>query len=392
MPHSTAKALNLPIPSLVDREFSLRLKNKIIDKIKAEGDIAFSQYMQMALYENGLGYYVSGLRKFGEQGDFVTSPEISSLYGQTLARQIAEIFSNSTIDKVFELGAGTGKLAVDILTELSALNALPSNYIILDVSAEMQQRQKQQIAKQLPKLIERVTWLSEWPENINAVVIANEVLDAMPVERFLHHQDKISRQYVSVENNELKLVYKNADDEYSQQVKNKLEHNQQPYMSELSKNYQAWFSSLHNAINTGVLLFIDYGYPRKEYYLAERQQGTLMCFYRHHAHDDALLNPGLQDITAFVDFTSVVESATDAGFDFEGFVSQSDFLLANGITDILKLKMKNLDEITNYEYAKQLKQLTLPGEMGERFKVMGFSKNYQPEIKGFERNDQSHLL
>jgi SAM-dependent MidA family methyltransferase len=201
MPHSNAKSTQLPIPSKSDSEFSNKLKEKIINRIKTEGDLPFIDYMNMALYEEGLGYYVSGLRKFGAQGDFVTSPEISTLFGQTLAKQIAEVFDNSAINNVFELGAGTGKLAVDILTELSALNNLPDVYYILDISGEMQQRQQQLLAEKCPSLIIKVKWIKAWPEGLNAVVVANEVLDAMPVERFLHYEDNVLRQFVSVKDN-----------------------------------------------------------------------------------------------------------------------------------------------------------------------------------------------
>ena len=392
MPHSNAKSTQLPIPSKSDSEFSNKLKEKIINRIKAEGDLPFIDYMNMALYEEGLGYYVSGLRKFGAQGDFITSPEISTLFGQTLAKQIAEVFDNSAINNVFELGAGTGKLAVDILTELSALNNLPDVYYILDISGEMQQRQQQLLAEKCPSLIIKVKWINAWPEDLKAVVVANEVLDAMPVERFLHFEDNVLRQFVSLKDNKLVFKFKNADDVFSTQVLSKLKHKAQPYLSEMNPHYLGWFSALFDALNSGVLLFIDYGYPQKEYYLEERQQGTLVCFYRHHAHDDVLLNPGLQDITAFVDFTAVVESATEAGLDFEGFVAQGDFLLSNGITNVLKNQNAKLDDVQTLNYAKQLKQLTLPGEMGERFKVIGFSKNYQPEITGFANNDQSYRL
>ncbi len=392
MLHSNPNPFDLPKPHTEDRQYSDRLLTVIKAEIQKKQRIPFSRFMEMALYYPGLGYYVSGLKKFGKAGDFITAPEISPLFSRTLARQLEQIFDNSSIRSVLELGAGSGKLAVTLLKTLEKRQKLPDHYYILDVSSEMQQRQKQAIKESIPHLLDRVVWLQHWPEKQKVVVIANEMLDAMPVERFLYHNGSLMMQMVTEKEGQLVFDYSPASRQIKNLLLDKLVNLPQPYLSEINLNYFPWFQSLFEALEQAVLFFIDYGYPEREYYLPERNQGTLQCFYQHRHHDDVFYYPGLQDITVSVNFTAVAQAATDAGFDYEGFVSQGDFLFNNGIIEIMQQENANVPQQQALQLAQQLKQLTLPGEMGEKFKVIGFSKNYQPEIQGFDQNDQSHTL
>ena len=392
MLHSTPNPFDLPKPHTEDRQYSDKLLSRIKAEIQQQKAIPFSRFMEMTLYYPGLGYYVSGLRKFGKSGDFITAPEVSPLFAQTLARQLEQIFTASSINTILELGAGSGKLAVSLLQTLEKRQKLPDKYYILDVSSDLQQRQKQAIEKQVPHLLPRVAWLQQWPQNLNAVVIANEVLDAMPVERFLYNNNQLMLQYVTEKKGQLVFDYQPAGESIIRALADKLPTLPQPYLSEINLHYFPWFQSLFDALEQAVLFFIDYGYPEREYYLPERNQGTLQCFYQHRLHDNVFFYPGLQDITASVNFSAVVQAASDAGFCHEGFVSQGDFLFNNGIIEVLQQESANVTQQQALQLAQQVKQLTLPGEMGEKFKVIGFSKNYQPEIQGFDRNDQSHTL
>lgn len=356
--------------------------------------ISFDRYMQLALYEPSLGYYASGSQKFGEQGDFITSPEVGPLFAQTLAQPIAQLLNKMVDAVIIEFGAGSGKLAADLLQALSSINKLPEKYYIVELSAELQQRQKLTIQQKNPLLINHVEWLSELPNTkINAVVLANEVLDAMPVKRFKLHENKVYELGVETNDQQLKLSYRIADEQLTEQVK-RLEIEsigQTEYCSEINLNIKPWLKAVADSLNQAAIYLIDYGYPRSEYYAEERCMGTFIGYYRHRSMDAPLWYPGLQDLTAFVDFTEVAEAALEAGLDVDGFTSQGNFLINCNITGVLE-RTETKTEIEHLQLVQQMKTISLPGEMGERFKVIGLSKGLDENVPGFEVRDFRYRL
>ncbi|NOQ89198.1 MAG: hypothetical protein GQ550_09760 [Gammaproteobacteria bacterium] len=367
---------------------------------QADGWIRFSEFMNISLYEPGLGYYSGGLQKFGHKGDFITAPEVSPLFGQCLAGQVAEIFQNFRHESdekpvVIEFGAGSGILAVDILLQLEKLGSLPEQYLILELSVELQCRQKEIIKNKVPHLLNRVQWLDQLPDDVvTAVVIANEVLDAMPVECFRVNNGEIEVLMVTVENEKLVSSYV-TDTSANDKINSIRERSEieltDGYVSEFNPAIHGWLSALENKIKSAVILLIDYGYNEKEYYHPDRTDGTLMCYYRHKAHDDYFWWPGLQDITAFVNFTDVAYSAVDSGLEVAGYTTQAAFLLANGLSDLHASQVT--DEVQQQvKLSQQIKTLTLPSEMGDRFKVMAITKNYEAPLKGFSMLDLRNRL
>jgi len=389
--------LDLPEPGHDEKQYSQKLVKLISKEITAAGGwIDFARYMELVLYAPGLGYYSGGTQKFGEQGDFITAPEVSPLFAQTLANPVSQVLQSMGGGDVVEFGAGSGVLAADLLQALKNKNILPERYLIIELSAELKQRQKQTIERHLPELMDRVIWLDSLPEKpIKAVVLANEVLDAMPVQRFIKTETGFEVLGVGCSDDVLVLQNKKANDELSQFTKN-IENDlgnkfQQGYTSEVNLNIKPWLQSIEQIIQQGAVYLIDYGYPRSEYYLPERHMGTLMCYYKHRSHDSVLWNPGLQDITAFVDFTAVAEAAVDVGFDVNGFTSQGNFLLNTGLSQLVESQMSD-DLKKQLPLVQQMKTLTLPSEMGERFKVMGLNKGLEILTPGFEFRDARDRL
>ncbi len=398
LPINSLSSPQLPQPSTDAIEQSVLLQNKIINEInKNNGKITFAEYMRLALYAPGLGYYSAGSQKFGKSGDFVTAPEISPLFGYALAKQCQEIFLNSDVKSLFEIGAGTGILAATLLIELEKLNCLPDHYLILEISADLRQRQYETVLNKCPHLMSRMQWISEWPNKpINGIIIANEVLDAMPVHRFYLDNNVISEFYVIYENDqfnwslqapssaELAIAIEHIKQTYLPQINN--------YATEINLAMPSWIKQLSDCLNHGVILLMDYGFPSAEYYLADRNNGTLMCYYRHRAHDNPFLWPGLQDITAHVDFTRVAEAASNAGLSLSGYNSQAGFLLGCGVLDYFEQPINSMDNIDQFNLQQQFKQLTLPSEMGEIIKVIGFTRDLNISLRGFSLQDRQYNL
>jgi len=390
------QTLDLPNPTIDEVEHSRKLgeviKQEIVD---AGGWIDFEHYMQLALYAPGLGYYTGGAQKFGEQGDFITSPEVSPLFAQTLANPVSKLLEKIPVAKIIEFGAGSGKLAADLLLALQALKKLPEKYLIIELSVELQQRQRETILQKIPDLLDRVQWLSRLPEtSINAIVIANEVLDAMPVKRFTLKDKKVKLLGVEVRDLELQLSYKKADDEFIEKLESleiEINNADLTYSSEVNLHIRPWVKSLSQCTNMAAVYLIDYGYPRSEYYSEERHMGSFLGYYQHRAIDAPLWYPGLQDLTAFVDFTEVAEAAIENGFDVDGFTSQGNFLINAGLAEVVE-HVKPEAEIPHLQMVQQMKTLSLPGEMGERFKVIGLSKGLDENIPGFELRDFRYRL
>lgn len=379
---------SLPTPSPEAAAHSQHLQQFICDEIATHGGwISFARYMELALYAPGLGYYAAGATKFGAAGDFTTAPERSHLFGRTVAQQVAQVLRETGGD-VLEVGAGSGKLACDVLLELQRLDALPTRYAILELSATLQARQREQIAAQAPHLLERVQWLERLPQNFSGVMLGNEVLDAMPVHLVMHKDGVWLERGVSA--NEPGFVWQDRPIVAGvlQQAAQSLEVPDN-YLTEINLAAPAFIASLADCMTRGIVLMIDYGFPCAEYYHPQRNQGTLMCHYRHHAHGEPFFWPGLQDITAHVDFSAIANSAPD--LQLLGYTSQANFLINCGITDLLT--ETSPEDVANYlPLANQAQYLLSPAEMGELFKVIALGKGLELPLLGFSRGDQRHRL
>ena len=381
---------SLPLPSPEAQAHSEQLCRLIHHDIALQGGwIPFSRFMELALYAPGLGYYSAGSCKLGTAGDFVTAPEISPLFGRTLARQIIEIMAQST-PHILELGAGSGKLAVDVLSELERQNSLPERYDILEVSADLRARQQALLHEHLPHLANRVHWLNTLPDSISGVLIANEVLDALPVHLVRWTDARIIERGVASDGTQFvwqeRLPQIPALHHLAQQISVP-----DDTLSEISLAARGLVSSLSARLRQGVLLFIDYGFGAREYYHPQRNCGTLMCHYRHHAHDDPFYLPGLQDITSHVDFTAVAEAAIDAELHLYGYTTHAHFLINCGIIDLLA----ETDPASVLDYlplSAQLQKLTSPAEMGDLFKVIALGKGMAMPLRGFVSGDKSRFL
>ncbi len=390
----------LPQPDDAARAHGARVYRHICQKIEAAGGwISFAVFMDQALYAPGLGYYAAGAQKFGSEGDFVTAPEMTPLFGRTVARQVAQVLEQVGGD-VVELGAGSGLLAVDILGELERLGCLPARYRILEPSAELAQRQKQRIGHRLPAMIERVEWLDSLDilkpsaPGFRGVVIANEVLDAMPVHILVWRREGIFERGVALEDDALVWQERPAGiplQAAAGRIGAVAANLDLPYVSEVSPATTALVSSLAHGFDRGAMLLIDYGFPRAEYYHPQRSSGTLMCHYRHRAHDDALFLPGLQDITAHVDFTALAEAGADAGCRIAGYTTQAQFLVNCGITELLA--GTPAEDVAAYlPQATAVQKLLSPAEMGELFKVLALSRGIEVPLLGFAEGDRSGRL
>ncbi|WP_190600776.1 class I SAM-dependent methyltransferase [Candidatus Vesicomyidisocius sp. SY067_SCS001] len=358
------------------------IKNTIIQNTSP---IGFDEFMNLALYYPTLGYYRSGLEKFSENGDFITAPETSDLFGFCLAKQCAQVL-NGTND-ILEFGSGSGILATQILLELGRLQRLPQKYYILELSGELKHRQAETIGKVLPELIDRIVWLDELPSDFSGVIIANEVLDAMPAKRVIYKNKQFYELGVDYHENE--FFWKKFDFPY-QNNKILLPNNViEDYKTEINLYAIAWINSLYNATNKALVLLIDYGMSRDEYFHPQRLDGTLRCYYQHKASENPFVNIGKQDITTSVNFSDIADQASISGFKVRGYATQALFLISLGISDYL-LKQKDKNECMNL--AQQIKQLVLPSVMGESFKVLALSKKLSIKLIGFVEQDLSGKL
>jgi SAM-dependent MidA family methyltransferase len=339
--------------------------------VAAGGWISFARYMELALHAPG-GYYAGGARKFGAQGDFVTAPELGALFGRTLARQLREL----PHERILEIGAGSGALAATLLGELSA------EYLILETSAELRDRQRKRLGSQ-------ATWLERLPEDFSGIVIANEVVDAMPVHALAWREAGVMERGVALESGSLVWRERPAAGEVLEAAK--FIEVTPPYESEIGLAGQAWVRELGARLQEGALFIIDYGFPAHEYFHADRGTGTLMCHHRHRAHGDVFARPGLEDLTAHVDFSALARAGQEAGLDILGYATQAQFLVNCGITDVLG--EANVENALRYApLAAEANRLLSPAEMGELFKVLAVGRGVERPLAGFARNDRSHTL
>lgn len=386
-------ALELPPLTAEEHAHSERLVTRICQEIEAhQGWISFERYMEMALYEPGLGYYSAGSRKLGGAGDFVTAPEISPLFSRCVANQCAQVLASLGGGEILEFGAGSGTMAVDVLLELERLQQLPTRYSILEVSADLRERQQTTVMERVPHLKQRVHWLDALPATFEGVMLANEVLDAMPVERFRMRANDVNALGVTWQLGRLDWSEVRASKPLANAVRT-VERElgfafPDRYTSEINTRLPAWISSIATTLQRGVALLIDYGLPRRDYYRLDRNEGTLLCHFRHRFHDEPLINVGLQDIGAWVDFTAVADAAATAGLHVAGYCTQSHFLMGAGIERYLNV-LASADLPARMQVARQAMVLTLPNEMGERFKVIGLSRGLDEPLIGFSVRDLS---
>jgi SAM-dependent MidA family methyltransferase len=395
---SSASVTTLPEPTPDERAHAGKVADHIRDFVRQHGGtIGFDAYMRMALYAPGLGYYSAGATKLGADGDFVTAPEISDLFSRCLARQAADVLRDTGGD-VLELGAGSGRMAADVLTELASMECLPEKYRILEVSADLAERQRARIAQLPADISRRVEWLERLPErSMRGVILANEVLDAMPVERFVLHSREggidVRALGVGLRGDAFEWRELSPSAELMHAVADIVEALPMPlpdgYVSEVCLSFHPWMASIAQILEQGVALLIDYGLPRSQLYHPERSRGTLRCHYRHRAHDDPFVRVGLQDITAWVDFTRVAEAADDAGLEVLGFATQAAFLIGAGMESLLstELEIAGDDARRRAELAGQARRLMLPGEMGEIFKCLALARGYDAPLAGFGTQD-----
>jgi SAM-dependent MidA family methyltransferase len=380
----------LPAPGPDERAHTAAVATHIRDRIAdAGGVIPFSEYMRAALYAPGLGYYSAGSVKLGAGGDFVTAPEVSALFGRCVARSCAQVLEESP-GAILELGAGTGALAAVLLPELEALGRLPQRYLILEVSADFAARQRERLSTLPQALASRVEWLQRLPAKpLDGVVVANEVLDALPCERFVWRDGAVRSLGVAVD---ASGRFVDCEHEPASELRAAVEAMRRGrpepwpdgYVSEVCLEVAPWIASLGDSLARGALLLFDYGLPRAHYYHPQRATGTLRCHYRHRAHDDPCLYPGLQDITAWVDFTRVAEAAVDHQLEVAGFCTQAAFLLGGGLQDLLG---ESTDPLERARLAGEAQRLLLPGEMGEAFKVMALARGLHRPLPAFQLQD-----
>ncbi|HVV98461.1 MAG TPA: SAM-dependent methyltransferase [Rhodanobacteraceae bacterium] len=387
-----------PVPDAEEKAHSDALVALIRNEIAARGPMPFSRYMELCLYAPGLGYYSAGKTKFGPAGDFVTAPELGDLFARVVAGTLAPTLAELGPDADFvELGGGSGRFAATALRELSERNALPRRYRLLEPSADLRERQREHVAASLPDdLAARVEWIERPPqEPWNGVLFANEVVDALPTTRFAMHGGEVHEECIVVRDGALAREDRPADALVGAAVRHV-----ERYLgaaipddnrSEILPQLPYWLAAVIGALDRGVVLLVDYGYPRSEYYLPERSDGTLVCHFRHRAHADPLRWPGLEDITAFVDFTAVAEAGVNAGFELVGYAPQGQFLLSSGLPALLE-ETAALDEAARMRIVGEAKRLTLPGEMGERFQAIAFARGVKEVPAGLAAFDLSRRL
>ncbi len=375
---------SLPLPDTDALAHSEQLREALRAEILANGGVMpFARFMELSLYAPGLGYYSAGASKFGPSGDFTTAPEMGPLFTATVANAVAPVLQQLGPQARFlELGGGSGAFAEIMLKRLLELDALPERYAILEPSADLRERQRERLEKALiPPVFALVEWLDRpFDDDWDGVVFANEVIDALPTPRFLAKDGMVHEETVELDaEGTFMRGAQPADALLGAAVRHVERYLGKPfadgYRSELLPQLPYWIQAVAGGMQRGAMLFVDYGYPRHEYYQEERDDGTVRAFYRHHVHNDVYRWPGLQDITASVDFTALAEAGVGAGFELAGYCTQSSFLLGNGLDQLLSLAESRADEVGKLRLRDQVKKLTLPTEMGERFQVMGFQRD-----------------
>ncbi len=396
---------SLPPPSADAQAASLELSGHIANRIEAAGGwIPFAEFMDMALHLPGLGYYAGGAHKFGTAesgGDFITAPELTPLFGQALAAQVAQVLGAiavppaPTFPPVLEVGAGSGRLAADLLLALEGRGALPARYLILELSGELRARQRATIEQAAPSLAGRVEWLDAMPERFSGCIVANELLDAMPTHAVAWRDVPMERG-VSLQDGHFVWAERAAGGALGTAMENMVTMDTiaAPFVGEIGLAASAWVAEWGHRLERGAMLLLDYGLSRRELYHPQRNGGTLRCHYRHRTHDDPFWWPGLSDITSHVDFTAIAEAGYAAGLDVLGYANQATFLVNCGIGELLAQRQAAGDA-SALRAAGAVNVLLSPNEMGELFKVIALGKGSPATAEpllGFARGDRRHAL
>jgi len=374
------------------------LKDTIRNKIKTHGAVSFSEFMHLSLYYPNLGYYTSAKDKISATGDFITATSQSSIFASTMAQVFAQSINElGSHTSIIEFGAGTGKFAADSISELQRLDTLPHKYIIIELSNDLKLRQQEYIKKNIPSLFSKFEWVSELPEEkLTAVIFANEVLDAMPVDIFKAKDGKLQQQGVIIKGNEFELTSLAQNhlrfDTEAQKLADDGLNLADGYTSEINTWISPWIKSLADCLDMGIILLCDYGYHRQEYYRDERDMGTLACYHQHKVNFDPFINIGTQDITAHVDFTSVAECACENGLELQGYMTQANFLKRADVAKVFLDITKRLDSKDLARYNNDMKELLLGDKLAEVFKVIGLSKGYEPILDVFDNDDNVDYL
>jgi SAM-dependent MidA family methyltransferase len=385
-PQVTRMSSRLPEPGADERTHSDRLLARVREEIAAYGPMPFSQYMERCLYAPGLGYYSAGKTKFGEAGDFITAPELGELFARCVVNATYPVLDLLGDNADFlELGGGSGAFAEAALKAFAASGTVPRRYLILEPSADLRERQRERLSRALPsELFAHVLWVDRPPEqDWRGVLFANEVIDALPTTRFAMRAGEVYEEHVALDGEgRLMRVDRPADALVSGAVRH-VERDLKAefvdgYRSEVLPQLPYWIQAIAGSLTAGLMLFVDYGYVRREFYLPERSDGTLRAYYRHRTHDDPLYLPGLNDLTASVDFTALAEAGNSAGFGVAGYLSQAQFLIGSGLQDAFEAAYDSApDEPERYRLAQEVKKLTMPDQMGERFQAMLFARGME---------------
>jgi SAM-dependent MidA family methyltransferase len=373
------------------------LDELIKTKIASQGTISFADFMEQALYARGLGYYVAGKHKFGAPGDFVTAPEISPLFSHALARQCMQVLHEIPNASILEVGAGSGKMALDILLYLESQDCLPEHYFILELSPDLKAFQKETLVTKAPHLQQRISWLQQLPLSLKGIILANEVMDALPVHCFCWTGETFLERCVTYDAVQNHFAWQDSIIPKDSMLELALGHLPREafsknYRSEINLFLPAWIASLSDTLDQGLILLLDYGFPQKEFYHPERTQGTLMCHYQHKAHADPFLHIGHQDITAHVDFTSVAKAAKAAHLTVAGYTNQANFLLNAGILEAFEKQIPLAAGLPSIQLQQSLRRLIEPHEMGELFKCMALTRDIKGPLIGFETGDRRETL
>ena len=379
----------MPIASEIEIQLSEQLKTKIIQAIHSnQGWISFDRFMEFALYDPEFGYYTGNLRKFGEKGDFVTASEISSFFAKTMCIQFEEIFLS--LDKnIIEIGAGSGKFALEVIQSLDSKKI--DHYFILEISHSLRKHQYELLIKNLPPhLFGKVQWIDQIPQEYNGIIFCNELLDALPIDLIKKSSGIPYQKGVALEN-DLFIWKDKAIKDLSIYDHINLESLPDNYLAEDAIHIKSWINNISESISKGVVIIIDYGFNHSEYFHEQRSQGTLMCHFKHHAHDNPLIQVGIQDITSHVNFSYVAREASNKGLHINGFISQANFLINCGILDLLE-KVNIEDSVLYMKSVSEIQKLLSPSEMGDLFKVMTIEKNIDINLVGLKNNNKVTTL
>ena len=387
---------NLPVPNHDEKNISDLVLNEIKQKIKSnDGKISFSKFMHHALYAPDLGYYSGKSEKFGKSGDFITAAEESGILGRIIAKQCSIILNEMPDASIIEYGPGSGALAVSILKQLLQMNLKPRAYYLVDVSEDLIERQKNRILTELPEIYDSVVWISEIPEGFSGIVIGNEVIDSMPFERFLISDKRILQFFVAIEEEELVYELESANFEikkYVKQIESKIgKYLCDGFISEISFKGRDWINEISLKLNQGMVILLDYGTSRSEYYSDDNNKGWMHCHFKHHKHFEPLIYPGIQDITTWVDFSLISETAKANGMMIDAYLTQAQFIINNGIEDEF-LGFESMDIKKQMELTRQIKLLTLPDKMGSNFKCLVMTKNFLRRDLVNQTGDKSYVL